>query len=239
MKCRLCDAELTSANDCKAHIMSRGLLKSMSPEELGNLLIVGTDMDKKKRIPNGSYDINILCRDCDNKLGVYDKYALDFVTNSKLINHPSGVGWTINGVDQAKLKLFCLSYLWRASITNRPEFAGINLGTKHEENIRQLLSADSSGNANDYTTIFSKFDKIEDNFGAVMFPAKTRIRGIAYYEAYLPKLYKFWVKVDSQNDAIIGYTSLGGQENMFVHNRGDFDTSLERKIMVRAAMRSN
>lgn len=239
MRCRLCGVELTSANNCKAHIMPRGLLRSMSPKEFGNLLIVGTDMDKKKRIPNGSYDKNILCRTCDNKLGVYDKYALDFVTNGKLINHPSGVGWNIDGVDQAKLKLFCLSYLWRASITNRPEFTGISLGSKHEENIRKLLLTESPGGIDDYTTVFSKFDKVDDNFGAVMFPAKTRIRSIVYYEAYLPKLYKFWVKVDSQNDSVISHMSLGDQENMFVHNRGNFDTSLEREIMVRAAKRSN
>lgn len=239
MKCRLCGAELTSANSCKAHIMPRGLLKSMSPKELGNLLIIGTDMGKKKHAPNGSYDMNILCRDCDNKLGVYDKYALDFVTNSKLINHTSGVGWTIEVVNQTKLKLFCLSYLWRASITNRPEFAGISLGPKHEENIRQLLLTDNPGGINNYTTIFSKFDKLDDNFGAVMFPAKTRIRSVVYYEAYLPKLYKFWVKVDSQDDTVISHMSLGDQENMFVHNRGDFDTSLEKKNMVRAARRSN
>lgn len=238
MNCRLCHVALNTSNKCDAHILPRSLLKAMSPEEYGKLLIVGTDMGKKKRAPTGSYDTEILCRTCDGKLGEFDKYALRFVNSSTLVDHPSGVGWIIKGVNQNKLKLFCISYLWRASITSRPEFRGVSLGAKHEEIIRCLLLQDAPLRPEDYSTVFAKFVRKDDNFGGVMFPAKTRINNFLYYEAYLPKLYKFWVKVDKRIDPVTSQLSLGTNPDMFVHNKGDFDTSRELGIMIDAARKS-
>lgn len=238
MNCRLCLAAIDNSNRCDAHILPRGLLKAMSPEEFGTLLLVGTDMGKKKRAPTGSYDQDILCRKCDNQLGVYDDYALSFINTSRLVDHPSGVGWTISNVDHRKLKLFCMSYLWRASITRRKEFSGVSLGNKHEEKIRQLILAVDAGSPDDYTTTFAKFSSLDDSAGGVLFPALTRIKGLNHYEAYLPKLYKFWVKVDSRTDDVLSKVSLGATKDLFVHNKGDFNTSIEKSIMVRAARNS-
>lgn len=237
-KCRLCNVLIDTSNRCEAHIFPRGLLKAMAKDEYGQLLIVGTDMDRKKRAPIGSYDTEILCQSCDNKLGDYDDYAQNFIKESKLIDHPSGVGWTIDNVNHSKLKLFCVSYLWRASITQRPEFIGVNLGVKHEECIRQMLLKNNSQSPLQYTTILAKFENSSDKGEGILFPAKTRIKGLVFYEGYLPGLYKFWVKVDSQEDPTLSYASLGDKEYVFVHNRGDFDTSVERSIMVRAVQKS-
>ncbi|OGL32411.1 hypothetical protein A3E76_02600 [Candidatus Saccharibacteria bacterium RIFCSPHIGHO2_12_FULL_44_22] len=238
MNCRLCTVPIDESNRCEAHVLPRGLLKAMSPEEFGTLLIVGTDMGKKKRAPTGSYDQDILCRKCDNKLGVYDNYALNFINTSKLVDHPTGVGWTISNVDHKKLKLFCMSYLWRASITERKEFNGVSLGNKHEERIRQLLLAGDAGSPDDYTVTFAKFNSLDDSAAGVLFPALTRIKGLNHYEAYLPKLYKFWVKVDSRTNESFSRVSLGATQDLFVHNKGDFDTSVEKSIMIRAAKNS-
>lgn len=237
--CKMCLEPLTSTNKCEAHIMPRGLLKEMSGDEYGQLLIVGTDMKKKLHAPIGSYDTGILCRNCDNKLGVYDKYALKFVKMKNLTPHQSGMGWLIQGVDHLKLKLFCLSYLWRASITSRAEFDGVSLGQKHEELIRKLLILNNPGSPGEYTTIFSKFSSSEDKGTGMLMPAKMRINNLNYYEAYLPNYYKFWVRVDSQDDPIISKLSLGSMPEMFIHNRGNYNTSVERDIMVRAAKSSN
>lgn len=238
MKCRLCHTELNASNKCNAHILPQGMLKAMSPEEFGQLLIVGTDMGKKKRAPIGSYDPNILCNSCDNKIGVYDKYALKFIRTAKLEEHPVGVGWLIKSVDSHKLKLFCMSYLWRASITTRSEFRGTSLGGKHEERLRQFILNDDPGSPDDYTVIFARFTSKTGKAAGVMFPAKTKIRNLTFYEAYLPDFYKFWIKIDSRSDTIVSNVSLGAQSEMYVHDKGDFDTSREKSIMVRAAHNS-
>ena len=132
-----------------------------------------------------------------------------------------------------------MSYLWRASITTRPEFNGVSLGPKHEGILRTLLVDGNMGTTNEYTTVFSKFTSSTNKGAGILFPARTRINKLTYYEAYLPNFYKFWVKVDSQDDPVISNLSLGDQSDTFVHNRGDFDTSLEKSIMVRAAKNSN
>lgn len=238
MKCKLCGIELTPENKCDAHIFPSSLLKLLTPGEYGKLKVVGTEMDKSKRTPIGSYDSKILCRVCDNKIGVYDGYARTFVETSVLTPHASGVGWVVADVDQHKLKMFCISYLWRASITSLPEFKGISLGPKHEEQIRQMLLADNSGTLHDYTVSIQKFSNNDGKFGGILFPAKTKVAGVTCYEAYLPNGYKIWIKVDSRKENIVSGMSVGVTEPLFIGDRGDFHSSREKAIMVKAVMRS-
>ena len=50
----------------------------------------------------------------------------------------------IHGLDYTLFKLFHLSILWRASVSNRDEFRNVKLGP-HEETIRKMLLADDPG----------------------------------------------------------------------------------------------
>ncbi len=236
MKCRLCNVKLDDKNSCKAHIFPRCLLKSYSKEEFGNLILIGTNMDKKRRNPQGVYDDSILCSSCDGKLGVYDNYALNFVNNSVLYAHPSGTFWTIDGVNQQQLKLFCLSYMWRASIINRPEFSGINLGFEQEEALKRLLDG-CSVNTAQYPVVLEKFNKDEDL--AILTPAiNNSLKGVTYFEAYLPKQYKIRIKVDAGHDEVFNGLSLGNNDFVIVRNLGDFNVSGERLTMIKAANNS-
>ena len=238
MNCRLCGVALSPANKCDAHIFPSSLLKLLTPGEYGSLKVVGTDMDRSKRTPIGSYDSNILCPTCDNKIGVYDGYARTFVENSVLVPHASGAGWIIENVDQHKLKMFCISYLWRASITSLPEFSGVSLGGVHEERIRKRILSDDSGSIHDYTVSIQKFSNNDGKYGGILFPAKTKIVGLTCYEAYMPQGYKFWVKVDSRNENKVSGISVGAKEQLFIGDRGNFHISREKAIMVRAVRQS-
>ncbi len=238
MNCRLCDVHLISENKCNAHIFPSSLLKLLTPGEYGSLKVVGTDMDRSKRTPIGSYDSNILCASCDNKIGVYDGYVRRFIECSVLVPHPSGVGWTIDNVDQHKLKMFCISYLWRASITSLAEFKGISLGAVHEGRIRQMILNDNSGGINDYTVSLQRFNNDDGEFGGILFPARTKLVGLTVYEGYLPQGYKFWVKVDSRNEDKVSSLSVGAVEPLFIGDRGNFHTSVEKSIMVKAVRKS-
>jgi len=238
MKCKLCGVTLTPANKCNAHIFPGSLLKLLAPCQYGSLKVVGTDMKRSKRAPIGSYDSKILCATCDNKIGTYDAYARMFVEKSTLTPHASGVGWTISGADQHKLKMFCISYLWRASITSLTEFNGVSLGDVHEERIRQMIINDNSGSVHDYTTTIQRFNNDNGEFGGILFPARTKIAGLTAYEGYLPYGYKFWIKVDSRIEDIVSSLSVGAVEPLFIGDRGDFHTSVEKSIMVRAVKRS-
>jgi len=196
-------------------------------------------MGYAKKRPIGSYDGNILCAVCDNKIGIYDEYAKVFVTTAKLVTHPSGAGWTVDNVDQHKLKMFCVSYIWRASITSLAEFRGTSLGTLHEEKMREMILKDDSGTPYDYTASIQKFESADGKFGGILFPARTKVNDVNHYEAYLPNGYKIWVKVDSRNEDVITPLSIGALDPMFVGNRGDYHASTEKGIMVNAVRRSS
>jgi len=101
-----------------------------------------------------------------------------------------------------------------------------------------MILDDYSGTPNDYTTSIQKFESADGKFGGILFPAKTRINKLAHYEAYLPNGYKIWVKVDSMNEGVITQLSIGATEPMFVGNRGDYHSSVEKGIMVNAVKRS-
>ena len=76
----------------------------------------------------GEYDRDILCRDCDNKLGVFDDYAIDVCRAFKKKHTRDGKLFAILNVDDDKLAKFILAVLWRASISKRESFFGIRLG---------------------------------------------------------------------------------------------------------------
>ena len=59
---------------------------------------------------------------------------------------------TLSGLDYRRFKLFVLSVLWRAAVSQRPEYKAMTLG-QHGETIRQMLLAASPGFARDYPVI--------------------------------------------------------------------------------------
>jgi len=100
---------------------------------------------------SGEFDKFILCHNCDNKvLGKLERYAslILYGVYPKILKHrvgPDGIKYTYCAeIDYAQFKLFLLSVLWRASISERPLFSEVRLGP-HEERIRQMLLKEDPG----------------------------------------------------------------------------------------------
>lgn len=240
LHCNLCNEELTASTRCRAHIMPRGMMKMMAPDSYGNLVVVGTDMPRKKKTKTGVYDPGILCRKCDGLIGKYDEYALGFLNKDRFSKHSSGLAWVIKGIDQEKLKIFALTYLFRCSITNHDAFKGVNLGRQHTENLRKIILQGATAGPDEYGTILMRFNNEYKNYPALMFPASTRIGGVRYYEMYLPNLYKIYVKVDKREEKMrFRKVMLGYGDELHVIDKGDFETSAEMDILRRAAKTSN
>jgi len=55
-------------------------------------------------------------------------------------------------IDYLQFKLFQLSIIWRASISENPGFAQVNLGP-HEEKVRQMLDEENPGTSSQYGCI--------------------------------------------------------------------------------------
>jgi hypothetical protein len=146
-KCRLCLQEKKLIN---AHIIPKFIYKGMKNDK-NRFSTNYYDLKriKSRNIETAEFDKNILCEKCDNEIlgSIYEKYA-EFVMfdekanikSSKTHKAKNGDNFSIlYGIDYKKMKLFLLSLLWRASITSRPFFKEVNLGSKHEERIREML----------------------------------------------------------------------------------------------------
>lgn len=239
--CRLCESRRPNI---KVHIMAEGLMRLIhgQPEYDGRFIIVGKELKGPIRRPTGSYDKSILCAECDNKLGRYDLAAIDFCKRNDFKLHPSGVASLLSEVDIVNLKLFAMSYIWRASITNLDEYKTVDLGDKHEHKIASMLRNGDAGSIDDYSVIMARFTLPEErkSWGMhVLNPMANRLDGINVVDVYLPNLYKWIVKVDSRPfSRTMRKMSLGATKEALILDMGRYEESREFAIMHDAIMNS-
>lgn len=109
-----------------AHIVPRGFARIMHGKNGYNLGITEKGAQRAK-LQHGRFDRNILCADCDRKLGELDEFALTFCT-SDLPRAQEGTIGSIANVDCDRLAAFAISLVWRASISRLAAFDDIDLG---------------------------------------------------------------------------------------------------------------
>lgn len=119
------------------------------------------ELKKKKLLPTGYYDSDILCEDCDNKiLGNLESYASIVIWGGKgnPDNYPKYEGKInqlnqkflhVTNIDYTKFKLFLLSIIWKASISKNKIFNSVSLGD-HEESIRKMIIENNPSSNEDY-----------------------------------------------------------------------------------------
>ena len=89
----------------------------------------------------------LLCEDCEGLLNDrYEKYFKKaWYDDGGLPKVPRFEQGAITGLDYRPFKLCLLSILWRASIAKQALFSHVQLGSKHERTIRQMLIEDDPG----------------------------------------------------------------------------------------------
>lgn len=111
--------------------------------------------DKAKRPSQGEYEKNILCSECDNRLGQYEHYASLIFKGGESINIKSEKGdgiviHHISGIDYKKFKLFLLSLLWKTSISSREAYQYLTLSPEEEERIKKMVLSKDPGSDEEY-----------------------------------------------------------------------------------------
>ena len=96
----------------EAHIVSRAFLSDI--REGGPNVQLRPDRIGIAKPELGEYVRDIICRNCDNKLGVFDDYAIDVCRAFKKKHTRDGKLFAILNVDGDKLAKFILAVLWRA-----------------------------------------------------------------------------------------------------------------------------
>ncbi|MBL7154102.1 MAG: hypothetical protein ISS79_10310 [Phycisphaerae bacterium] len=146
-KCRLCgrDSELR-----ESHIIPRSIIKMIRDESLNNRFIELHD-GQDRIIQDGPKEY-LLCDDCEQKIGRYEKYFVEAVHYNKhgTDKKHDSKHLLIENLDYKKMKLFFLSLLWRMSISSRPEFEVVSIEGA-EERIREMILKDEPGDCTEYS----------------------------------------------------------------------------------------
>ncbi len=158
MLCKLCLKEKKLLK--QSHIIPNFLYRPLHGDdgEFYSVSLLGNKA-KSKKIYTGYFERNILCAECDNVIiNKYENYfstILDKLRNRKILveekNNMNNVRHIeIHDVEYTNTKLFFLSILWRASISNLKEFSGIKLSDQQEEELRKMLLNKNPGLENYY-----------------------------------------------------------------------------------------
>jgi hypothetical protein len=170
--CRLC---LKSSELRNSHILPEFFYASLY-DDLHRVMNVPSD-GKEKFMQKGEREY-LLCQECESKLSKYEGYTAKLI--SKIQNFPkdnSGLFVYSDCVDYKQFKLFQLSILWRASVSQRKMFAQVDLGSKHEERIRRMLVDEIPGKSSDYGCFIIMFPNPKNLDKIIWSPARVKLFG--------------------------------------------------------------
>jgi hypothetical protein len=170
-----------------------------------------------KKSQKGDTDKNILCANCDNVLigEKLEKYAKNFLFGSKyptnenlefknLINPKNGSTYFVcKNYDYTKFKNFLLSILWRASVSSNKLFKNVNLGEKHNENLRNIILNNVETDFLSYPIILNSFYETRNNMkNVILQPQKEKL--IGGINVYIMILYGLQITylINSENHKI-------------------------------------
>lgn len=184
MICQLCKNDKILIR--RSHIIPNFMYEGLFNEKhfIADFDLIG---DRGTRFqPNGYYDSNLLCEECDNVLiGRLENYAKiilfggegKFSDYHRIEQEVDVLGNTIlhiKNIDYQRFKLFLLSVLWRASLSKQKIFRHVNLGN-HEEIIRKMIYDSNPGLESEYPIgilLFTPNDICPTKFIANPFPVE-------------------------------------------------------------------
>jgi hypothetical protein len=195
-----------------SHIIPDGFFDRIKANEPNIML---DETNHPKRAPKGVYDQHILCGPCDNRIGVWDGYAQNVLTNDMsgfTVVHENGIvgGWERPTYDYSLLKMFFISLVWRASISSHPFYRRIDIGTKFEDRAHAMISTDDPGDENDFGVTLARLT--EPIGHAFLNPHAERLDGVNHVRFYLAGFVAY-IKIDQRpyNSALRSFVLTAGQ----------------------------
>jgi hypothetical protein len=178
-------------NDCSstkligAHIIPRGFAKLIRSDPKTELLQVqGHEVDKA--FPQlGETDNDILCAECDGKLGKHDAYAVDVCRFFK--PDKSAASFEDPKIDAERFSKFILSLLWRASISKRGRYCGVVTFGPYERPAREIIfGARSISEMKAFKLLVSKLrSPVHDVNRIITDPVRFKFDGLNGYVFFL------------------------------------------------------
>ena len=190
-----------------SHIIPRGIWR-LKNTGTGFLEASSESHLLPKKLPKGWYE-KLLCQPCDTDIGKdFDQYGRDFFASEpEWTTHtlgPIGAQRSFSEVrnyNYAKLKLFILSVLWRASLAKNTAFSNIKLLPQQEARLRKMLKDNDPGDVHEFgCAIFKYYDDGRSLHKVVFAPRLFRARGCVRYAEIQFNEFACRINVSNQKD---------------------------------------
>lgn len=194
--CRLCGQEKKLI---KAHIIPEAFFRPLRDGNLAPMMHSNSPGNYPKRMPVGPYDPSILCGDCDHKMAPWDDYAQELLLHG--FSGAEGVSlgqqkvaWKIETFDYRKLKLFFLSLLWRASVSQQSWYKRISVGP-FEGRLRTMILDGDPGGSQDFAVLLARFG--DSDVTVMLDPHPEKFESVSFTRFYLTGFLAY-IKVDQR-----------------------------------------
>jgi hypothetical protein len=171
----------TSTKLVNAHIIAKGfgrLIRGDGP----NIRIAPENIGTARQ-QLGEFDSGILCADCDGILGRFDDYVIELCQKFDLHAKRSPDAFELPHADRELFVKFVLSVLWRASISNRPSVAVVNLGPYEKKFRDMIFSSRPVDELPEIEIILERYVARGnvDPAGFYFYPARFKMAGLNFY----------------------------------------------------------
>ena len=183
--CKYCSKEKPLV---KSHIIPRSFFEikdfnKKAPKKSLSLVSDAEDLKPIKR-PIGIYDVHLFCQECENKFMKYDDYAFKLLNekrdNRKTQKDEKGqvLCQYYDSFNYDMLKLFFMSVLLRADLSDDFFFQHINLGPSTEV-LKKAIDSEDTKEPNNFAVFLAYYAQIKR--GPVIFPpARRRIESLTF-----------------------------------------------------------
>ncbi len=209
MKCKLCKSE---KNLMKSHVIPEFLYAPLYDDK--HRFHVLSAKGKYHQYEQKGLREKLLCNECEGKLNVNETYCSRVFRGAEGVNVKQNGGLLyVSGLNYQKFKLFGMSIVWRAGVSNLKMFEKVSLGP-HEERLRALLNLNDHGFPHEYGFVISPLiqDHLE-SMGLIVQPTKSRISGCVCYRFVFGGLAWAFIVSSHKPEAII--------ENSLVNTNGE------------------
>jgi len=234
MKCKLTGDE---GRGVKAHIIPRSFYRFDYSQPVPLKILTNSENGYNGKSFVGIYDSTIVTERGERLFSDWDNYAETLLLKER---NNFSVRKDFNGeilclylptYDYAKLKLFFLSVLWRASVSSQTFFQKVDLGS-HEQKVRHAILESDPGPQSFYSVVLARFTDIPVDHVAMLDPFLERYESTNFYRLFLGT-YVAYIKVDSRPvPATLNQLELRPNTPLVIIGR-EFHSSEEKKIMTR------
>lgn len=139
MICALCHEEKEL---CDSHVISKFNYKPLKEDE-GRFYVVSADPDLNNQVVQDGVKQKLLCRDCEDKRNTWETYFSSKWHRGEFFSE--AYPHAVTGLDYAKVKLYQMSTLFLASVSDDRLFEEVELLTERQEQLREMLLSESPG----------------------------------------------------------------------------------------------